>query len=92
MSGQPALVGQVPDAEHHAARKLSHSCAPSSWWTQFESSYPMAHSCTSCSDDKTFSHVPQGGGPRHLTLSPDGSRITAVTAVTAVLSNFGPDY
>ena len=66
-----------------------HSCVPSSWWKQFESRYPVAHSCTSCSDDKTCPHIPHGGGPRQFALSPDGSKITVVTAV---LSNFDPDY
>ena len=66
-----------------------HSCVPASWWKQFESRYPVAHSCTSCTDDKTCPHIPHGGGPHQFALSPSGSKITVVTAV---LSNFDPDY
>ena len=66
-----------------------HSCVPSSWWKEFESDYPIAHSCNSCTDDETCPHIPQGGAPRQIALSADGSKITIVTAV---ISNFDPDY
>ena len=79
----PHLAGQPSSSDN------PHSCVPSSWWQQFKSEYPMAHSCTSCTNDKTCPNIPHGRGPRRLALSADGAKRTVVTAV---LSNYDPDY
>ena len=67
----------------------THSCVPSSWWTVYNSSFPHVHPCSSCTADKSCPHIPGPGGDNTLVLRPNGPR---TTFVTAVLSNFDPDY
>ena len=65
-----------------------HSCVPSSWWAEFNRTFRHVHACSSCTADKTCKHIPGPGGTA-IRLRPNGPR---ATVITAVLSNFDPDY